>query len=82
TFFAGVTGTGPSNDDLPQTLNEAFSQPDSHLWKSALEDELLSLNSNHVYETVPVPAGVTSITSKPVFWIKHDQAGKIEWYKL
>ena len=47
-----------------------------------MEDELLSLNSNHVYETVPIPEGVTPITSKPVFRIIHDHNGKVEWYKL
>ena len=82
TFFAGVANTGPSNDDLPPNLREAFSRPDGDLWRSALEEELLSLNSNHVYETVPIPAGVTPITSKPVFWIKYDQTGKVERYKV
>ena len=47
-----------------------------------MEDKLLSLNSNHVYETVPIPEGVTPITSKPVFQIKHDHNGKVERYKL
>ena len=47
-----------------------------------MEDELLSLNSNHVYETVPIREGVTPTTSKPVFQIKHDHNGKVEWYKL
>ena len=48
-----------------------------------MEEELLSLNSNHVYETVPIPAGVTPITSKPVFRIKYDQTGKVvERYKV
>ena len=82
TFFAGVANTGPSNDDLPPNLREAFSRPDGDLWRSALEEELLSLNSNHVYETVPIPAGVAPITSKPVFRIKYDQTGKVERYKV
>ena len=81
-FFAGVANTSPSNDDLPPNLREAFSRPDSDLWRSALEEELLSLNSNHVYETVPIPAGVAPITSKPVFRIKYDQTGKVERYKV
>ena len=47
-----------------------------------MEEELLSLNSNHVYETVLIPAGVTPITSKPVFWIKYDQTRKVERCKV
>ena len=47
-----------------------------------MEDKLLSLNSNYVYETVPITDGVTPITSKPVFRIKHDHSGKIEWCKV
>ena len=50
--------------------------------KHPLEDELLSLNANHVYETVQIPKDINPITSKPVFHIKHDQDGKIEQYKV
>ena len=52
------------------------------LWKSAVEEELQSLNSNHVYKTVLIPEGITPITSKPVFRIKWDQHGNVERYKV
>jgi len=55
-----------SDESLPNTLKEAYSGPDRELWKSALEEELQSLNSNHVYETVLILEGITLITSKPV----------------
>ncbi|KAG1861736.1 hypothetical protein DFJ58DRAFT_657218, partial [Suillus subalutaceus] len=71
--FAGISATGPAEHDLPQSLPEAFAHADGHLWHSALEEELLSLNSNQVYETVPIPEGIKPITSKPVFRIKLDQ---------
>ena len=45
-FFAGLANTGPSNETLPWTLKEAFLQSDVDLWKSALEEELLSLKFN------------------------------------
>ena len=78
------TGSATSNSDetLPRTLREAYSGTDAELWKSAIEEELQSLNSNHVYETVLTPKGVTPITSKPVFRIKRDQHGNVEWYKV
>jgi hypothetical protein len=44
----------------------------------ALEEELTSLKANDVYETVPIPTGVVSITSKPVFHVKYNEKGKIE----
>ena len=34
-----------------------------------MDNELLSLNTNHVYQTVPIPEGITPITSKPEFHI-------------
>ena len=82
TFFAGVANTSPSNNDLPPNLQEAFSWLNGDLWKYALEKELLSLNSNHIYETVPIPAGVMLIISKPVFQIKYNQTRKVERYKV
>src|SRR5947209_6996434 len=81
-FFAGLANTGPSNETLPCTLKEAFSQKDAGLWKSALEEELPSLNSNQVYKTVPISEGVKPITSKPVFQIKYNQNGNMEQYKI
>ena len=71
-----------TEESLPRTLREAYSGPDKELWKSAVEEELQSLNSNHVYETVLIPEGITPITSKPVFCIKWNQAGNIERYKV
>ena len=58
---------------LPATIPKAYTHPDTDLWKSVVEDELLSLNANHVYETIQISEGVTPITSKPVFhiqWLK------------
>ncbi|KIK74823.1 hypothetical protein PAXRUDRAFT_56999, partial [Paxillus rubicundulus Ve08.2h10] len=65
---------------LPGTMQEAYAGPDYH-WKSAIEEELLNINSNHVYETICIPEGVTPITSKPVFCIKCNHTGNVEYYK-
>jgi len=54
----------------------------AEFWKSVVEEELQSLNSNHVYETMLIPDGVTPITSKPVFQIKCNQTGNVEQYKV
>ncbi|KIJ14172.1 hypothetical protein PAXINDRAFT_79847, partial [Paxillus involutus ATCC 200175] len=66
---------------LPGTIPEAYAGPNAEHWKSAVEEELLNLNANHVYETVLIPEGVTPITSKPVFRIKHNHTGNVERYK-
>ena len=76
-IFAGATNS-TTDETLPTAIPEAYACTDADLWRSAVEDELLSLNANHVYETVQIPKGITPITSKPVFYIKHDQDGKIE----
>ncbi|KIK72455.1 hypothetical protein PAXRUDRAFT_21969, partial [Paxillus rubicundulus Ve08.2h10] len=79
-IFAGAANS-ESDASLPGTIPEAYAGPDTDHWKSAIEEELLNLNSNHVYETVPIPEGVTLITSKPIFHIKHDHTGNVECYK-
>jgi len=60
----------------------ANSRANVEFWKSAVEEELQSLNSNHIYETVLIPDGVTPISSKPVFRIKRNQTGNVEQYKV
>ncbi|KIK75409.1 hypothetical protein PAXRUDRAFT_52503, partial [Paxillus rubicundulus Ve08.2h10] len=70
-----------SNASLLGTIPEAYAGPDTDHWKSAIEEELLNLNSNHVYETVPILEGITPITSKPIFHIKRDHTGNVECYK-
>ena len=80
-MFAGSANSN-SDECLPKTLKEAYSGAEAELWKSAVEEELLSLNSNHVYETVLIPEGITPITSKPVFRIKRDQYGNVKRYKV
>ncbi|KIK72767.1 hypothetical protein PAXRUDRAFT_44059, partial [Paxillus rubicundulus Ve08.2h10] len=65
----------------PQNPLRTSSLPDADHRKSAIEEELLNLNSNHVYETVPIPEGVTPITSRPVFCIKRDHTRNVECYK-
>ncbi|KIK73929.1 hypothetical protein PAXRUDRAFT_55375, partial [Paxillus rubicundulus Ve08.2h10] len=70
-----------SNAFLPGTIWEAYAGPDTDHWKSAIEEELINLNSNHVYKTVPILEGITPITSKPIFRIKRDHTGNVECYK-
>ncbi|KIL00582.1 hypothetical protein PAXRUDRAFT_129612, partial [Paxillus rubicundulus Ve08.2h10] len=55
--------------------------PDTDCWKSAVEKELLNLNSNHMYKTVPILEGVT-LSHPPVFHIECDHTGNVKCYKV
>ena len=50
-IFAGATNS-ITDETLLTTIPEAYTHTDADLWSFAVEDELLSLNANHVYETV------------------------------
>jgi len=80
-IFAGSANSA-SDELLQNTLKEACFGANVEFWKSTVEEELQSLNSNHVYKTVLIPGGVTPITSTPVFQIKCDQTRNVEWYKV
>ena len=81
-FFAGISSNGPTNDNLPESLDEVLRRPDCLQWKSVLNKELQNLSKNDVYEVVPIPKGAVPITSKPVFQLKFDKNGNIEHYKM
>jgi hypothetical protein len=76
--FAGAANTGPVDDDLLQTSEEAFDSPDTDKWKAALQEDLNNLKTNDVYKVVPTPEGVKLISSKPIMQIKIDQNRNIE----
>lgn len=80
--FAGLSNTGPSNDDLPAKFTEAQRGPDGERWSDALAEELRSLHENKVYEEVPIPDGVKPFTIKIVMRLKFDASGHIERYKV
>jgi hypothetical protein len=80
--FAGLSSEGPSNENLPENLQDAYSRPDGDKWRAAMHEELENLRTNHVYEEVPIPKGAKPITSKAAFRIKFDRNGNITRYKI
>jgi Reverse transcriptase (RNA-dependent DNA polymerase) len=80
--FAGLASENPTNDNLPENLEQAYSRPDSDQWRAAMIDELNNLKVNQVYEEVPIPEGVKPITSKAVFRLKFDGNGNITRHKI
>ncbi|KIK77632.1 hypothetical protein PAXRUDRAFT_166226 [Paxillus rubicundulus Ve08.2h10] len=85
-IFAGAANS-TSDLSLLGTIQEAYPWPDTDCWKSTVEKELLNLNYNYVYKTIPILKGVTLITSKPIFHIysdniKHNHTGNVKHYKV
>lgn len=64
--------------DEPQTIAEALSREDGHLWKKAILDEYNSLLVNNTWELVDLPENRKAIPYKWVFKTKRDGDGAIE----
>lgn len=64
--------------DEPQTVEEALSRQDGHLWKQAILDEYDSLLVNDTWELVDLPSDRKAIPCKWVFKTKRDGDGAIE----
>ena len=68
-------------DDIPRTIEEAYSSPDADLWKEAVRSEMDSIMSNGTWEIVKRPYGCKPIGCKWVFKKKLRPNGTIERYK-
>ena len=68
-------------DDIPRTIEEAYSSPNADLWKEAVQSEMDSIMSNVTWEIVKHPYGCKPIGCKWVFKKKLRPDGTIERYK-
>jgi hypothetical protein len=68
-------------DDIPRTIEEAYSSPDADLRKEVVWSEMDSIMSNGTWEIVKFPYGCKPIGSKWVFKKKLRPDGTIERYK-
>ena len=68
-------------DDTPTTVSEAYSSPDSDMWKEAVQSEMDSIMSNGTWEVVDRPFGCKPVGCKWVFKKKLRPDGTIEKYK-
>ncbi|UYV75222.1 hypothetical protein LAZ67_12002966 [Cordylochernes scorpioides] len=59
-------------DLLPYSYEEAISNPDSTLWRQAMNKEIHSLKDHHVWNLIELPQGAKPIKSKWVFSKKID----------
>ena len=65
----------------PATPEEAMAGSNKLKWKSAMEKELKSLDTNDVWDLVELPPGRKAVGSKWVFKIKVSADGSVERYK-
>jgi hypothetical protein len=65
-------------DDIPRTIEEAYSSPDADLWKEAVRSEIDSIMSNGTWEIIECPYGCKPIECKWVFKKKFRPDGTIE----
>jgi hypothetical protein len=68
-------------EDDPTSYEEAMRIPHSSKWLEAMEDEMKSMSSNHVWDIEEIPKGAKTIGYKWVYKTKYDSNGNVEKYK-
>ena len=71
----------PQDDNESKNVNEALSCPAKDEWVKAMEEEMESMDSNHVWKLVDLPFGRKSIGNKWVLKLKCKADRTIERYK-
>lgn len=66
---------------VPTTVNEALAGDEKEKWKSAMNEELESMERNDVWDLVTLPQGRKPVGSKWVFKRKLNGFGAVERYK-
>ena len=70
-----------SEEEDPNTYDEAMKSVDSLLWKKAMNTEMDSMKTNSVWELVDLPDGIKPIGCKWIYKKKRDANGRVETYK-
>ncbi len=67
---------------IPKTYKAAVEDPKwGHMWREAIQRELIALEGNNTWEPVVPPRGANLVTSKWVFDVKRKISGAIEKFK-
>ena len=69
------------DDNDPVTFQEAISSSHASEWLAAMQDELVSMSHNSVWDLVELPKGCKPVGCKWVFKSKHSSDGAVERYK-
>lgn len=68
-------------ENIPSDIESLKKRNDWPLWKSAIEEELASLEKNNTWRLVEPPTGRKLIDNKWVFKVKRNSDGDVERYK-
>ena len=69
------------DDNDPVTFQEAISSSHASEWLAAMQDELVSMSHNSVWDLVELPKGCKPVGCKWVFKTKRSSDGAVERYK-
>ena len=67
--------------DVPQSYEEAMSSTDRQRWRTAINNELQSIDEQHVWTIVTCPQRRPTVGSKWVFVIKTNEHSQVTRYK-
>ncbi len=70
-----------TDENIPQTVEQATSSEDCDKWLKAMDDELQALWKNKTWSLVDLPSGCKAIPCKWVYAVKRNVNGEIERYK-
>jgi hypothetical protein len=62
----------------PTSFEEAMRSDYSLKWLEAMQDEMISMNTNDVWDLEEIPNGAKTVGSKRVYKIKCDSKGNVE----
>ena len=66
---------------IPLMYTEAKSSRDSRKWQEAMNEEMLSLEENHVWKLVKLPSGCKATDNRWVYCVKQLSDGSDDRYK-
>ncbi|MBW0540244.1 hypothetical protein O181_079959 [Austropuccinia psidii MF-1] len=69
------------NSSTPKTYSQAMNHLQGHMWKSAIMEEISTIEENKVGQVVPLPQEANLLGSPWVFCEKEDHTGKVVRYK-
>lgn len=76
TYFCG---DAVDIENVPMSVTEALSGPDSEQWKAAMNDEMESFQENEAWDLVEAPVGATIVQCKWIFKKKCDHESRVSY---
>ena len=74
-------GNDISKANDPTSFEEAMTSGHSSKWLEAMNDEIMSMSINDVWDLVEIPEGVKKVGCKWVYKTKHDSKGHVARFR-